>query len=105
MKALKVTHKTSTDCVDNSYVFLDIDVLHNDKKLTLVIEGEIWAKYKVFDGDQVTPAYSELQKVYAVCMRLTIYDDDANEVPEFIAGLDSESKEIEELLKFHCYEY
>ena len=103
MKLLKVTHKTSTDCVDASEVFLDIDVLHEGRAITLVIEGEIWAKYVNHHGDLVTPGYRELISTHAVITSLMIYDYDANELPTN-GKLNTQTEEIEELLKFHCYE-
>jgi acetolactate synthase small subunit len=103
MKVLKVTHKTSTDCLDNSYVFLDINVLHEGRAITLIIEGEIWAKYHNHYGDNVTPSYKELISTHAVVTTLHIYDYDANEL-SMTSELNTESKEIEELLKLYCYE-
>ena len=104
MREIKVTHKTTTDCIDDSEVFLDISVASNDKIFTLVIYGEIWAHYKKHKGDFTTPAYDELIDVCAVCTDLIILDPFGNQVPEFMTEFNQESESILQLLTTYCYE-
>ncbi len=104
MRIIKVTDKTTTDCVDSSYCFLDINVLSEGKKLTLIIEGEIYTKHKKHEGTLMTPGYDELLSVEAVCTSLNIYDEDINQVRHFNTEFSEESETILNLLKTYCYE-